>query len=130
MGAELSDMSGNFQRKRLFPCSYAFIQERSYRDETVFSYPLYYLDNSTNDFWASTTSAPVVRLGWTIIGAENCSQAKQNSIAYACKDNKSVCVDDAADVDDVDVDHEIRGYFCRCVPGYEGNPYLLGGCQG
>ncbi|XP_057795909.1 uncharacterized protein LOC131012021 [Salvia miltiorrhiza] len=120
MGAELIEFSRIVQRRRLFPCSYAFIQEVS--DAIGFSYPLYYLHNSSamhNDNWASSTSPPVVRLDW-VPGAQNCSQAKLNPSTYACRDDKSLCVD---------VANVSRGYRCSCVQGYEGNPYLLGGCQ-
>ncbi|XP_057796398.1 wall-associated receptor kinase 2-like [Salvia miltiorrhiza] len=118
MGAQLIDLSGKSQREKLFPCSYAFMQELD--ETTIFSYPLYYLHNSTalvNDNWASATRRPVVRLDW-IVGTENCSRAR-NSATYACGDDKSVCVDDDSN----------RGYMCNCVQGYEGNPYLHGGCQ-
>ncbi|KAH6781377.1 hypothetical protein C2S51_006670 [Perilla frutescens var. frutescens] len=76
-----------------------------------------------NDNWASTTRPPVVRLDWKV-GAENCSRAKQNPNTYACRDEKSVCVDD-----DYYYSDHVKGYLCSCVPGYEGNPYLEGGCQ-
>ncbi|KAL1559095.1 wall-associated receptor kinase-like 1 [Salvia divinorum] len=101
--------------------SYAFIQEAKNSNETAFSYPLYYLDNSTtlvNDNWASAARPPIVRLDW-IVGTENCSRAK-NSTTYACRDDKSVCVNNY---------YSVIGYTCSCVQGYDGNPYLPGGCQ-
>ncbi|XP_047940211.1 wall-associated receptor kinase 5-like isoform X2 [Salvia hispanica] len=119
--AELIDLSGKALRKKLFPCSYAFIQERTFLNESEFSYPLNYLDNSTvlvNDNWASATRPPIVRLEW-IVGTENCSRAK-SSTTYACRDDKSVCVDNYS---------SDTGYTCSCVQGYDGNPYLPGGCQ-
>ncbi|KAL1568195.1 non-specific serine/threonine protein kinase [Salvia divinorum] len=123
--AKLIDLSRKSQRKKLFPCSYAFIQEDTNLNETVFSYPLYYLNSSTalvNDDWASATRPPVVRLDWFIIGAENCSRAK-NSNTYACLDQRSVCVDHSYFY------YDVSGYTCSCAQGYEGNPYLPGGCQ-
>ncbi|XP_047938635.1 wall-associated receptor kinase-like 1 isoform X2 [Salvia hispanica] len=124
--AELIDLSGRLQRKKLFPCSYAFIQEYTDTNETVFSYPLYYLDNSTallNDDWASASRPPVVRLDW-IVGAENCSRAKNSNTTYACLDERSVCVDYR-----YPFESDFTGYTCSCAQGYEGNPYLRGGCQ-
>ncbi|KAG6386582.1 hypothetical protein SASPL_151748 [Salvia splendens] len=121
--AELIDVSGKSLREKLFPCSYAFIQEAKW-NETIYSYPLYYLNNSTalvNDDWASATRPPVVRLDW-LVGAENCSRSK-NSNTYACIHEKSVCVDYR------ETYLGVKGYTCSCVQGYEGNPYLQGGCQ-
>lgn len=126
LGAELVDLSVKFVRRKLYPCSYAFVQEM-FENETVFSYPLFYLDNTTaflNDNWASTTRPPVVRLNWRVVGAENCSQAQLNSATYACMDKRSVC-NDGSDY----YGNYVRGYRCSCVPGYDGNPYLPGGCN-
>lgn len=126
MEAELNDLSGRLQRKKLFPCSYAFIQERTNTNETVFSYPLYYLNNSTallHDDWASASRPPIVRLDWTL-GAENCSRAKNSNATYACLDERSVCVDYGDPFES-----DFTGYKCSCAQGYEGNPYLRGGCK-
>lgn len=124
--AQLIDLAGNLQRRKMFPCSHAFIQELgNENNRTSFSYPLFYLDNATalpDDDWASASRAPVVRLDW-LVAAENCSQAKRNPSLYACQDNKSVCVDRA------DNFRLSRGHLCSCVQGYQGNPYLPGGCK-
>ncbi|KAG6384119.1 hypothetical protein SASPL_156085 [Salvia splendens] len=123
VGAKLIDLSRKVQRRKLFPCSHAFIQEVSGTNETGFSYPLFYLHNSTalqTDNWASATSPPVVRLDW-IAGVENCSQAKLNPTTYACQDSKSLCVD---------VANVSKGYQCSCLQGYEGNPSIArDGCR-
>lgn len=120
--AKLIDLSGKLGRRKLFQCSLAFIHEMIRNvNETIISYPLYYLDNSTalqSFSWASTTRPPVVRLDWKI-GAENCSQARLNMNSYACRHDKTVCVD-----------YDGRGYQCSCMEGYQGNPYVSEGCKG
>ncbi|KAG6390723.1 hypothetical protein SASPL_148467 [Salvia splendens] len=123
MEAQLIDLSGKSLREKLFPCSYAFMKELLDDDDLTFSYPLYYLDNTSallNDDWKSASMAPVVRLDWTI-GTDNCSVAK-NFKTYACLDPKSICVD-------IDSSLGVNGYLCSCVQGYYGNPYLSGGCK-
>ncbi|KAJ4747264.1 Wall-associated kinase family protein [Rhynchospora pubera] len=61
---------------------------------------------------------PVV-LDWSI-GNEACETAKANRSSYACISDHSFCYDST----------NSPGYWCHCSPGYEGNPYLEGGCQG
>jgi hypothetical protein len=39
-----------------------------------------------------------------------------------CKSTNSECSDQAYIT--------LRGYSCQCKDGYQGNPYLAGGCQG
>ncbi|KAI3463314.1 hypothetical protein Pfo_019977 [Paulownia fortunei] len=119
LDAYLSDLHGKWRKSKLFPCSYAFVGENGIWNQSGFSFPLYNLDNSTaflNDN-PKLTSTPLV-LDWRI-GTENCSQAGRNSTTFACRDN-SVCLDFDADV---------GGYLCRCLQGYQGNPYLSPGCQ-
>ncbi|XP_078167787.1 wall-associated receptor kinase 3-like [Carex rostrata] len=62
-------------------------------------------------------SMPVV-FDWAI-GNETCEIAKGNRSSYACISDNSVCIDSSNG----------PGYFCNCSTGYDGNPYLKGGCQ-
>ncbi|BBH01172.1 wall-associated kinase 2 [Prunus dulcis] len=87
------------------PCSYSFIVE-----EGQFTF-------SSKSFQElkSISRLPMV-LNWAI-GDEPCDAA-QHRQDYACKGN-STCVNPL----------NLSGYFCECLPGYEGNPYLPDGCQ-
>ncbi|KAL1542927.1 wall-associated receptor kinase-like 8 [Salvia divinorum] len=122
--AELTDLGGELVGGRVFPCSYAFIQESrsGSGNQSVFSYKLEFLQNNSkvfSDELMETTMAPVpvVRLSWRI-GNKNCSQQLSNDTSYACRD-RSICVDK----------YKVEGYYCSCFQGYKGNPYLNGGCQ-
>ncbi|KAH6781363.1 hypothetical protein C2S51_006656 [Perilla frutescens var. frutescens] len=131
LGAQFTDTSETMyqlptsERSRLFPCSYAFVEEKLTSDQSNFSYPLSYLNRSIDDVtysWGPTPTQPVIRLDWGI-GDENCRQAQRNASTYACQDN-SKCVDVQVDVDAV-----VQRYYCLCLQGFEGNPYLTSGCQ-
>ncbi|XP_057796937.1 wall-associated receptor kinase 1-like [Salvia miltiorrhiza] len=120
--AQLTDLSGALQRHRLFPCSYAFIQEMRSANQSGFSYHLNFLQNNSkafpeDEFRATLITAPVVQLNWRI-GNKNCSQQLSNDPTYACRD-RSICVDL----------YNTDGYLCSCFQGYKGNAYLNGGCQ-
>lgn len=88
------------------PCSYSFIVEEG---QSTFS-------SKSFQELKSITRLPMV-LNWAI-GDEPCDAA-QHRQDYACKGN-STCVNPL----------NLSGYFCECLPGYEGNPYLPDGCQG
>ncbi|KAL5208384.1 hypothetical protein ABZP36_032819 [Zizania latifolia] len=70
--------------------------------------------NRTDDF-----VVPVV-LDWAVRNVGYCRAASRNSTDYACRSTSSTCIDSINGA----------GYRCNCSKGYEGNPYLDGGCKG
>ncbi|GJM87190.1 hypothetical protein PR202_ga03120 [Eleusine coracana subsp. coracana] len=70
--------------------------------------------NRTDDF-----AMPFV-LDWAVRNVGNCSAAERNTTDYACQSTNSKCIDSTNG----------EGYRCNCSSGYEGNPYLDGGCRG
>ncbi|CAL5050772.1 unnamed protein product [Urochloa decumbens] len=91
------------------PCSYAFVVEvSSFKFNTDYALG----SNFQNQDWL-----PLV-LDWNV-GNEICEQAKKNLSSYACKATNSECINATNG----------PGYRCNCSSGYEGNPYLSGGCQ-
>ncbi|PIN12489.1 Serine/threonine protein kinase [Handroanthus impetiginosus] len=92
----------NFDR-----CSYAFLVE-----EIAFSFSPENLTNLRN-----VENLPVV-LDWAI-GNGTCVEAQMNASSYACKSVNSKCYKP----------DNGYGYRCSCLEGYQGNPYLIDGCQ-
>ncbi|XP_047064466.1 wall-associated receptor kinase-like 8 [Lolium rigidum] len=51
-----------------------------------------------------------------------CQEARQNRTGYACVSMNSTCLD-------VHSAREYVGYRCKCISGFDGNPYITDGCQ-
>ena len=99
------------EQKEVFdfnPCGYSFVvEEESYNFSSA----------DLRDFQNRET-VPLV-LDWSI-GNLTCEEAQKNVTAYACKASNSLCLNSTNG----------PGYRCKCLDGFEGNPYLLDGCQG
>jgi len=103
------DLLYNPYARPFSPCSYVFVVEaKSFKFDT--SYAL-----STN--FQKNVTLPWV-LDWSVSN-ETCDKAKDSS-SYVCRDRNSICINVTNG----------EGYRCNCSPGYQGNPYLVEGCQG
>ncbi|KAL8467312.1 hypothetical protein ACS0TY_036147 [Phlomoides rotata] len=88
-------------------CGFAFVVEK-----TAFNF----LSNNLTSL-KNVTRLPMV-VDWGV-GNGTCKQAYYNTSTYACKSVNSTCYD---------LDNGY-GYRCACTNGYQGNPYLVDGCQ-
>ncbi|XP_058111315.1 wall-associated receptor kinase 2-like [Magnolia sinica] len=106
------DLSSRSQHTKVWnfnPCDFAFLVEQN-----AFSFQASYL-NDVN-FLNGSTTVPVV-LDWAI-GDKSCEIAQNDSVTYACMSENSHCYNSTNGL----------GYRCNCTEGYQGNPYLPGGC--
>ncbi|KAM3276125.1 hypothetical protein ACQJBY_044490 [Aegilops geniculata] len=102
----------NTKKSQDISCSYITVMEKA-----AFNFKTSYV-KSTVFYDTYKGKVPIV-LNWQIAESA-CVDAKKNTSSYACVSNHSSCVDSTT--------HK-PGYRCKCSDGYEGNPYLAGGCQ-
>ncbi|KAJ3680196.1 hypothetical protein LUZ60_016474 [Juncus effusus] len=92
------------------PCSYAVLLDSDLSEFNNYS--------SMIDFFEHNSQIPFM-VDWAI-GNVTCKDAIANLDSYACVSKNSDCFNSQNGL----------GYFCNCSEGYNGNPYLVDGCQG
>jgi hypothetical protein len=110
----LTDNAMNFRaynhvgRLHFSPCDYAFLVDR---DNYTFK---------TKDLKMDRNRTMPVWLDWAIRDNLTCAQAMEKKQGYACVSSNSKCNDTTNG----------PGYVCNCAEGYQGNPYVVDGCEG
>lgn len=80
-----------------------------------------YVFKKADIFSDGSIAPPEDLLEWAINGSSSCEEAINNTSTYACISNNSLCSDSITSG---------LGYYCLCELGYNGNPYITGGCRG
>ncbi|CAL5004331.1 unnamed protein product [Urochloa decumbens] len=93
-----------------FPCTNAMAVERSWYN--------FSLQDLVDPNKFPPRSVPIV-LDWAIRNG-SCPAEEGAPLPMACRSDNSRCVDATT----------APGYLCKCKDGYDGNPYIVGGCQG
>ncbi|CAM0942687.1 unnamed protein product [Alopecurus aequalis] len=115
LGNQKQDQGWSHEGQDFSPCDYAFIVEKT---KYNFSVADLKMDGKT-------TTKPLV-LDWAlrdkdaktnVTGPMSCAVVKKQP-DYACVSDNSECIDSKNG----------PGYSCNCTMGFEGNPYLHGGC--
>ncbi|URD83327.1 Wall-associated receptor kinase [Musa troglodytarum] len=94
------------------PCSFAFLVDGSW-------YSFRTTDLNETDFYDRNDGRVPMVLDWSIGDDVGCEEAPQNLTSYACRSNNSFCLNATNGI----------GYLCNCSSGYQGNPYVEGGCE-
>ncbi|XBI43287.1 hypothetical protein VPH35_108076 [Triticum aestivum] len=66
-------------------------------------------------------SEGVIRQQWVVANL-TCPEAQENRTGYACVSMNITCLG-------VNSKQEYVGYRCKCVAGFDGNPYIANGCK-
>ena len=104
----VSDMLNNRRQSNFNTCMLSFVEEVN----------AYNFSSWNLKFLKNRTTVPVV-LDWAV-GKKTCQEAHRNETSYACKAENSTCYNSTNGL----------GYRCNCSSGFQGNPYVHGGCEG
>ncbi|XP_078150062.1 wall-associated receptor kinase 2-like [Carex rostrata] len=94
------------------PCQYAALVQEDWYNFTV-------NDLVGNEFYERNNKKLPMVLDWAIRDNGTCIRNVEYSSNPACLSEHSRC----------DNTTNGEGYICKCLPGYEGNPYLREGCR-
>ncbi|MBA0851494.1 hypothetical protein Goshw_020794 [Gossypium schwendimanii] len=107
-GAAVGGLNNHSTVNSFNPCSFAFLVE-----EEFYNFSIADLIDMRNK-----QDMPVV-LDWSV-GNITCQEAQKDLTTYACEAANSKCLDSNNGLE----------YRCRCKTGFQGNAYLVDGCQG